>query len=229
MKDLTLLYYTSNTAWPLMTENVRKHLLSIKGSLPLISVSQKELPGFGMNICVGEIGQSYYNCYKQIYIGAQEVKTKYVAMCEDDTLYSMEHFSNRPSADDVFAFNSNMWFTEETGYWNKGDLGSGMCCCICTKDILISILAPRFIKYPHEENVSERHQRYFQEPGRNDKYFGIPNAKIEKFHTKIPILTFNFFAGLGGKKVTECHIPVVKKELDPWGDSWKLKKYYWGR
>jgi hypothetical protein len=226
MHDLTLLYYTANTAWHIMTENVRKHLLSIKGGLPLISVSQKPLD-FGKNICVGEIGRSYYNCYKQIYIGAQEVKTKYIALCEDDTLYSMEHFSHRPSRIDTFSFNNNMWYTEETMYWNKFD--HGMCTCIVERDTLVKTLAPRFIMYPYESMVTERMQRYFQEPGRNDKKFGIPNAKTEIFKTKIPILTFNFFAGLGGKKITKAHVPIVKKDLEPWGDCWTLKKKFWGR
>ena len=226
MNDLTLLYYTSNTAYAPMTENVRKHLLKIKGDLPLISVSQKPLD-FGTNICVGEIGQSYYNCYKQIYLGAQEVHTKYVAMCEDDTLYSTEHFAHRPSNIDTFAFNKNMWYTEETGYWNKGD--AGMCTCIVARDTLVWTLAPRFIKYPNESDLSERHQRWFQEPGRDDKKFGIPNAKTEYFRTKVPILTFNFFAGLGGKKISVEHKPIVKKSLYPWGDALDIKKGYWGR
>ncbi len=77
--------------------------------------------------------------------------------------------------------------------------------------------------------VSERMQRYFQEPGRNDTKFDIPNAKIETFKTKIPILTFNFFAGLGGKKVTKAHVPIIKQELEPWGNCWTLKKKFWGR
>jgi hypothetical protein len=74
-----------------------------------------------------------------------------------------------------------------------------------------------------------RQQIHFQEPGRNDHYFGISNARTEKFHTKIPILTFNFFAGLGGKKITKAHIPVVKQELEPWGNAKVLKKSFWGR
>jgi len=225
MTDLTLLYYTANTAYPTMTENVRKHLLSIKGDLPLISVSQKPLE-FGKNICVGEIGKSYYNCYYQIYLGAQEVKTKYVALCEDDTLYSQEHFSHRPSKG-TFSFNNNMWYTEETGYWNKYD--HGMCTCIVERDTLVLTLAPRFIMYPYESMVSERQQRYFQEPGRNDTKFGIPNAKVELFKTKIPILTFNFFAGLGGKKITKAHVPIIKQDLEPWGNCRVLKKKFWGR
>ena len=222
MNDLSLLYYTSNVAWPTMTENVRKHLLKItEGKFPLVSVSQKPL-NFGKNICVGEIGQSYYNCYKQILIGAQAVETKYVACVEDDTLYSMEHFSHRPS-EDHFSFNKNMWYTEETGYWNKYD--TGMCTCIVETKVLIDTLVPRFKMYP--EPPTERQQRYFQEPGRNDKRFGIPNAKVEYFTTEIPILTFNFFAGLGGKKISEAHAPIVKKTLIPWGDSWTLKKGFW--
>jgi hypothetical protein len=77
--------------------------------------------------------------------------------------------------------------------------------------------------------VSDRMQRYFQEPGRNDRRFGIPNAHTETFKTKIPILTFNFFAGLGGKKISVAHKPIIKTELKPWGNCNVLKKKFWGR
>jgi hypothetical protein len=225
MKDLTLLYYTSDVAWPEMTRNVRKHLLEItEGKLPIISVSQKPLD-FGNNVCVGLIGQSYYNAYKQMLIGALKVKTKYIACVEDDTLYSMEHFAHRPPKD-TFSFNTNMWYTEEDYYFNKYD--HGMCTCIVETETLINTLRPRFIKYPTQPE-SLRMQRYFQEPGRDDMKFGIPNAKVELFKTKIPILTFNFFAGLGGKKISREHTPIVEIELEPWGNCLELKKHFWGR
>lgn len=225
MNNITLLYYTSNVMLDYCAQNVRKYLLELVGDkYPIISVSQKPLD-LGQNICVGEIGKSYYNCYKQIYIGAQEVKTKYIACVEDDTLYNLEHFEYRPSKG-TFSFNENMWYLEEKCFWHKYERG-GMCTCIVERDVLVETLAPRFIMYPYESDVSERGQRYFQEPGRNDKRFGIPNAKVEYFKTEVPIITFNYFAGLGGKKVAEAHAPVEQKTLDPWGDSKTLKRRFW--
>lgn len=96
MNDLTLIYYTSNTNPEYFAGNVRNHLLQVtEGKIPIISVSQKPID-LGKNICAGEIGRSLYNLYRQVYTGALEAKTKYVALCEDDTLYNMEHFRHRP-------------------------------------------------------------------------------------------------------------------------------------
>ncbi len=227
MNDLTLLYYTASTIEDYLAENVRKHLLKMNAeAYPIISVSQKPLD-FGTNLCVGEIGKSYYNCYKQIYLGAKEVKTKYAALIEDDTLYPMEHFSHRPTSEDVFSFNKNMWYAEETEYWNKGWVG--MCTCIVATKYLIDTLAPRFRKYPKETDVPKNMIQFFQEPGRFDYKFGIPNAKAEYYYGKIPILTFNYFKALGGKADSVAHKPVSVTELEPWGDCWELKKSYWGR
>lgn len=219
MNDLTLLYYTANTIEDYLGENVRKHLLKVNnGKYPIVSISQKPLKFGDENICVGEIGKSYYNCYKQILVGAKKVKTEYIAMCEDDTLYSTEHFAHRPSDKKVFSYNKNMWYVEETEYWNKGWVG--MCTCIVATQYLIEILAPRFEKYPQENGVSKR---FFQEPGRLD------GAKAEYWHSKIPILTFNYFRALGGKAKSVAHPPISKQILEPYGDCWELKKRFWGR
>jgi len=221
MADLTLLYYTANTIEEYLGENVRKHLLSIRGDLPLVSVSQKPLD-FGMNIEVGNIGKSYYNCYKQILIGAKLVNTKYVAMCEDDTLYTLEHFAHRPSNERVFSYNKNMWYCEETEYWTKG--WTGMLSCIVGTDYLIETLTPRFLKYPTEPQYSkDRISRVFQEPGRFDK------ANTEYWESKVPLVTFNYFNAMGGKAKSVAHPPRNALVLQHWGDCWELKKKYWGR
>lgn len=223
--DISLLYYTANKVENYLGNNVRKHLLKVNDNqYPIISVSQKPLD-LGKNICVGNIGQSYYNCYKQILTGAKEVKTKYVAMCEDDTLYSKEHFSHRPTSENVFAYNKNKWFVEETEFWLHGWMG--MCACIVATKYLIDTLSPRYIKYPDGGMVLN--QKDFQEPGVRDYKFGIPNANVEQFETKIPILTFNFFHTLGGKKGSWYQKPTSKQNLAPWGNCWDLKKEFWGR
>jgi len=221
MNDITLLYYTANTIEETLAENVRKHLLFIKGDLPLISVSQKPL-NFGQNICVGEIGKSYYNCYKQIFTGAYTVNTKYVACCEDDTLYSKEHFSHRPSNEKVFSYNKNMWYCEETEFWTKG--WTGMLGCIVGTQYLIDTLKPRFDKYSKEiKEHNSNFFRKFQEPGRWDK------ANTEYWDSKTPIVTFNYFNAMGGKAKSVAHTPKSILNLEPWGDCWELKKKYWGR
>jgi hypothetical protein len=225
MNDLTLLYYTANVLSERPAENIRKYLLNVtRGEIPIVSVSQEPLK-FGINICVGKIGRTYYNCYLQILTGAEEVKTKYVACVEDDTLYSMEHFNHRPFPD-TFAFNGNMWYFENDKFWRKYEGQSGMCGCIVETKLLKVYLEPRYKKFP-EPPDNDRAQRHFQEPGRDDKWFGIENAKTEHFFTKIPLLTFNYFAGLGGKAITREHIPIVRKNIEPYGDCDSLHNRFW--
>ena len=63
--DKTIIYYTSNQEGSLFEEKIRENILKHKGNLPIISVSQKPM-GFGKNICVGDVGHSYLNEFRQI-------------------------------------------------------------------------------------------------------------------------------------------------------------------
>lgn len=227
MDNLTLLYYTANTLDDTCAQNVRKHLLEVNNNkFPLISVSQKPLD-FGQNICVGEIGKSAYNLYKQILIGAMAVKTKYLACCEDDILYTREHFSNRPSSDNVFAYNRNLWFAEAIAFWHKNE--SGMCLCIAPTQLLINTLKVRYEKYPTPQPGPDKQvHRYWQEPGKFDRKFGIPNAKFEYFETKIPIPVFNYRGSLNGKRGCKDGTRIFANPLPGWGDSISLWNKYWG-
>ena len=127
MKDITILHYTANLIDELFAVNIRNHLLSIlPKEVPIISISHKPI-NFGKNICVGEIGSSPYNIYKQILIGAQQVKTNFLICHEDDSLYNLEHFQYRPPKD-TFAYNINRWNVDRRFYFYRAR--QGMCMCI---------------------------------------------------------------------------------------------------
>jgi len=226
--DLTLLYYTANTISETVAETVRNHLLEVtKGKYPIVSVSQKPID-FGKNICVGVIGKSHYNCYKQIYTGALAVKTKYLACCEDDSLYNTEYFSHRPSSNDSFAYNLNWWYAEETCFWHKTTPhDTGMFQCICSTKELIRVLRARFDKYPTSPPINNRkEQKTWQEPGRNDTKFGIPNAKIEYFESQEPTLVFNYYGSMGGLRGSR-RPQISTKFLPNWGSASDLWQKYW--
>lgn len=105
--DKTILYYTSNREEPTLEQKIIDDMLSKKGDLPIISVSQKPM-NLGKNICVGDVGQSYVNEWRQILIGAKAANTEYVIMAESDFLYAPEYFKFKPSGEDLYRYN-NVW------------------------------------------------------------------------------------------------------------------------
>lgn len=223
MKDLTLLYYSAHSLPPKMEQVIRDRLATETRDYPIVSVTQKPIE-LGTNICVGDIGKSHYNCYKQMYVGVQEVKTEFVAMCEDDTLYNQEHFSFRPPTND-FYYNTSMWFLEHSHrrpgsyYWHKWQ--SGMFGCIVPTQLALRMLTERFEKYPEEVHRWQRH--YWMEPHKNER-LGLPNYEAQYFETDIPLITMNYYEGLDGKKRSESHQPIEAETIPYWGNANKL----WG-
>ena len=100
MRDMTVIYYTSNREKPRFEEKIRQSLLETIGDLPLISVSQNPID-FGKNICVGDVGVSTQNAFRQFQIGAKAAKTKFVCSVEADSLYPKEYFEFMPPKDNV--------------------------------------------------------------------------------------------------------------------------------
>ena len=108
MSDLTVIYYTSNREKELFESRIRQSLLDVIGDLPLISVSQKPID-FGKNICVGDVGVSSQNAFRQLQIGAMEAKTRFVCPAESDFLYPKEYFEFRPPREDIFYIMAPLW------------------------------------------------------------------------------------------------------------------------
>lgn len=219
--SITLLYYTSNLISDYFANKVRYDLWrNASGkSIPIISVSQKPID-FGHNICVGDIGISSWNIYYQILTGAKVAKTKYIACCEDDSLYIPEHLAYRPK-EDVFAYNVSRWNVNPKIYYYRRR--AGMCTCIVATELLIDYLENRIKKYTREEYSHIKHVKYFGEPGRFEDKLGLPPVKLETFETEIPPLTFNHRPSYGGMRAI-LKTDITKDTLPYWGkahDLWK--------
>jgi len=132
--DITILYYTANVVDKGMEYSVLRSLK--QHHLPTVSVSQKPMD-LGTNIVVPK-ERSLENIYRQVLIAAKAAKTKYVALCEDDCLYTPEHFRHRPTK--PFAYNLNRWNLhlddKVYGYWNRVVLSQ----CIAKREDLIKCL-----------------------------------------------------------------------------------------
>lgn len=212
MNDLTILYYTANKIPEYFAKSVRGDLLRVtENKIPIISISQKPII-FGMNSCVGEIGASAYNVYFQILVGAYLAQTEYVACCEDDTLYSWEHFTVRP-IEDYFFYNLNRWILEEFGLFRYRNRTT-MCACIAPTKLMISTLEERFKKYPKDPCTGLA----FGEPGRVEPRLRLPVPHMFYFRTQEPILTFNHRHGLGNPR-KPSELDIMQPELHPWGNA----------
>jgi len=104
----TIIYYTGNTERESFEKKVTDNILKLKGDIPVISVSQKPID-FGRNICVGEVGQSYLNAFRQCLRGCEEAKTPFLVMTESDCLYPEGYFDFEPTELDTIYTYDNVW------------------------------------------------------------------------------------------------------------------------
>lgn len=215
--DLTILHYTANRIGTHFAEKIREELIKNSLGIPIISISQKPID-FGENICVGEIGASTHNVYKQILIGARKAKTKYVVCCEDDSLYSSEHFEFVPQTD-AFYYNINCWRLIPGCYLNRKNRPL-MSMCIAPTNLMVSTLEERFKKFSEPIDLDK-----LGEPGKCENRMGLPSVGIVKFVTKTPNITIKHFDSLEfGYHVTTGFIVKLptdrlEQELPFWGES----------
>ena len=228
--DATVIYYTANLIPEYFMHNVQKQILKAVGNIPIISVSQKPID-FGHNICVGNIGQSAYNIYKQILIGVREAKTDYVFMCEDDVMYPAEHFTYRPTYPSI-AYDINKWcvFT-----WDKNPIYSQrsgrrtMTSMIGNRQTLLDTLEERYAKYPTVESIPPNiYEFYFGEPGRFESHLGISTVSTVKYFCPVPHVQFSTPEAFGFKHLgkRKAHGNIRVESLYPWGTAREILKNY---
>ncbi len=206
----SIIYYTANLISDSFANNARNHLLEVSSGIPIISVSQKPLD-FGVNFHVGNLIPSFYNVYRQILVGAIYCKTKYVVCCEDDTIYSPEHFSYEPP-EGTFSYNVSFWHLRRDVFYYTGH--RVMSQCIASTELMIKTLETRFEKYPDEASPP----RGFGEPGKWEGRLGLPEVKIGTFMTKAPPITFRHNNSLSGvRNISERY--NKRSELSHWGNA----------
>jgi hypothetical protein len=109
MNDKTVIYYTSNREDEEFEQQIRDDLVIKAGALPIISVSQQPID-LGWNICVGDVGHSYLNAFRQLLIGCQLAETPFVVMAEADCLYPPRgYFDFIPTHPNVIYSYDNVW------------------------------------------------------------------------------------------------------------------------
>lgn len=224
--DRTIIYYTANTVPEQFAEKLREQLLAVKQSLPLISVSHKPME-FGQNICVGDIGRSHLNIYRQALIGAKEAKTKYIALAEDDILYSPDHFQSFIPNAQKFAYNMNVWslytWSDPPIFSYKDRINlSGL---ICERQLFIEAMEERFERWPDDKKTPIRN---WAEPGKYERNLGVTTREKEVFHSNVANIAFSHptalsFQNLGKRKALG---KLRATALPYWGSAEEILRFY---
>jgi hypothetical protein len=250
--DLTIIYYTSNyleETNPYFLSNTMKQLGKAASQYPIVIVSQKPVDieewkalGFSdvTNVVMGDIGRSHLNIYRQILEGCKAAKTKFVAMAEDDILYSPEHFDFRgyigDAKEDVFYYDMNKvslftWTIPVFSFRFKREVVNQL---ICGRQYLIDAMEERFKRVEELKALGweeEKIIKYWGDPGRYEDILGVTIRKTRQESCKNPSIVFSHEYAYGyefnqGKKKRLGDLRIV--ELYDWGKATDVLKLYRG-
>lgn len=225
MSDLTIIYLTANVIPDKFAETTREQLLKAAQGALIISVSKQPI-NFGDVNLISDTPRSQSSIYKQLLQGAKRTSTKYIAVAEDDVLYSPEHFKFRPN-ERHWGYNMNPWsiFTwGEPMFTYKAPGGrrnlNGL---ICERDLLVKHLEERFELWPDEVDIN-----IFGEPGKYDNQLGTKPYPSQEFYTNPPNIVFSHeanlqFEGLGYRKGLG---QIRATSISYWGEAKKIRDYY---
>ncbi len=215
MNDATIIYYTSNQEDENFEQKIRDNILKNSGGLPIISVSQKPI-NFGKNICVGEVGVNEDNLYRQILIGCEDVKAKFVISAEADCLYPPDYFNFIPPTDDIYRYD-NVWILKswQNGYFKKRWSEGAQ---IMLKEHYIYLINKALQGLPVWNPISNKpHQR----SRKMKEVFGKWMYKKFKYFTGNPVISVKTGNGLRKEAGTNG---IFSENLPYWGLSIDLKK-----
>lgn len=217
--DATIIYYSSNREKPEFEQRIIDKMLEVSGDLPIISVTQKPI-NLGKNICIGDVGSSGFNMFRQVLIGAKEANTRFIISAEADCLYSPDYFSFRPERDDVCYRNDNTYIMglrrdfffqkKEGGTWSQ----------VIGRDFYIKRLEYLFEGAPM---WSPTEKNFPKERKRGEDVFH--RSQIARFTTEFPCVSLKSGDGMRGYSHSE-NIPI--HQLPYWGDGREFReKYLW--
>jgi len=206
----TIIYYTSNKEDESFEQKIRDQIIRTSNGLPIISVSQKPID-FGTNVCVGDVGISYLNAFRQLLIGCEKATTEYVVMAESDCLYpETGYFDFVPTNPNMIYSYNNNWilYRDKDKAYRKEQTHGGM---IYGREFLINLLNESLKGLP----MWSRKKQGFP--------FYRPEHKFEEF-SKDAII--NIVTGANGRKRTSTMSVPPQDNLPYWGKIKDIKNKY---
>jgi len=220
MTNTTVVYYTSNREHERFEENIRKSISRAKGDLPLVSVSQEPMQ-FGTNVCVGKVGASSQNAYRQMLMGAQEAKTRFVCTAESDCVYPPEYFQFTPPDDECAYLADPLWLLfclkgkgKVYGLKPRGSESA----MVINREVLIKRL---------EEILSFLDGCWGPAKANGDGWpYLLDRNAIESRRFDAPVLTFKTDENMHRR--TPYEVDSRTRDLQPWGKAGDMIGKYYG-
>lgn len=214
-KNITIIYYTSNREDPGFEKRVQENLLKVSGGLPIISVSHKPID-LGKNICVGDVGTSGFNMFRQVQIACREAMTPFVISAEADCLYPPDYFEFIPDRLDACYRDSNLYVMPDQRdffFYKKEGATHAQ---IVGREFYLQTLEKLFEGAPMW-NTEEKN--FPKERFGNDDVF----EEIFYWTSKNPVFQIKTHRGMRYHTHSE-RIPIP--ELPYWGEGGKVRRFF---
>lgn len=214
-QEATIIYYTSNREHQDFEKRVQENISKVCGNLPIISVSQKPI-NFGKNICVGDVGTSGFNMFRQVEIACKAAATPFVISAEADCLYPPDYFTFRPPSLNVCYRDNNLYvmpdmrdyfFYKEEGATHAQIVG---------REYYLKTLAKLFVGAP-EWNTQEKNFPK-ERLGQEDVF-----EHIKHWKSKNPVFQIKTHKGM--RYYTHSDRTPIP-ELPYWGSGKKARLFY---
>lgn len=217
MMKSTIIYYTSNREDESFEVKIRENLLKVCGDIPIVSVSQKPID-LGKNICVGDVGASGFNCFRQILIACEAADTPFVISAEADCLYPENYFTFIPPRDDICYRNSNLYVMGDRRDYFFHKKEGATHSQVVGREFYIKILKDLFKGAPM---WSVEEKNFPKERHRKEDVFD----KVEHWASENPVIQIKTHKGLRYYTHSD-RTPVY--DLKYWGNGKILRKKYVG-
>jgi hypothetical protein len=223
MVDLTILYITASEIPIHWAQFQIKNLLNAVNTTPIISVSKKPL-ALGTNLIDTE-PKSIWNIYMQILRAAIVATTPFVAIAEDDVLYTKAHFSEFRPKENIIAYDRSRWslFTWDSIYCLRQRISN--CSMIAPRQYLIDALQERKQKWPNGAPAE-----LLGEVGRPivDRRLGVSIRNTVEFYSYSPIVQLNHIHGSDPtqQKQRKRHGQIQAFDIPIWGKATDIIKEY---
>ena len=227
MADLTIIYITANEMpdyWMRYQVDALREAIGGLG-MPIISVSRRPMD-LGSNL-VDADRKCYWNIYRQICVAAKHAKTKFIAVAEDDTLYSREHFTEFRPDDDAVSYNRARWsvFSWDPIYCLRQRISN--CSMIAPRDLIVEAIEERMRKHPNGDDLPNEH---VGEVGRHDieARLGVTKRKKVEWWSTTPVVQLNHPQGTDERQRAQrkSHGQLKATDIPHWGPATALAERY---